>query len=143
MLFRSNAAGGPVTISNSSVTSNIATGLAGDVTTAGVMSRSGPLTITNSTIAANELRGPVARGAGGVYATGGEARLVYTTVAGNTATTERAPGGKAANLMAESGFAPFASVITPAVGRPNCVLRGPVASAGNNFSDDEIGRAHV
>ena len=131
-----NGAGGALTITNSSVTSNIATGLAGDVATAGVMSRSGPLTLTNSTVAANELRGPVGRGAGGVFATGGPAKLVYATVAGNTATGEPAGAGKAANLMTEAGFAPFASVITPAVGKPNCVTRGGVASAGDNFSDD-------
>jgi len=130
-------AGGPLTIVDSSVTSNIATGLAGDITSAGVLSRGGPLAITNSTIAANELRGPIARGAGGVLATSGETRLTYATVAGNTATGEPAPGGKAANLMAEAGFVPFGSVIAPAVGRPNCVTRGPVASAGDNFSDDD------
>lgn len=130
-------ANGPLTIVDSSITSNIATGLAGDITTAGVLSRSGPLAITNTTIASNELRGPVTRGAGGVFATGGEAVLTYATVVGNTATGEPASGGKAANVMTEAGFRPFASVIAPAVGRPNCVTRGPVASAGANFSDDE------
>ncbi|MFM8972088.1 MAG: choice-of-anchor Q domain-containing protein [Actinomycetota bacterium] len=131
-----SGAGGPLTLVDSSVTSNIATGLDDDIATAGVMSRTGPLTITNSTVAANELRGPVGRGAGGIYATGAEARLVYATVTDNTATGETAPGGKAANVMTEAGFAPFASVIAPAAGLPNCSVRGPVASAGHNFSDD-------
>ena len=62
--------------------------------------------------------------------------MLNTIVAGNTATGEPAPAGKAANVMAEAGFAPFASVITPSVGKPNCVIRGPVDSAGSNFSDD-------
>jgi hypothetical protein len=115
-----------VTITNSTISGNTATGGAGGIFSAGA------LTVINSTISGNTTTG----GPGGGLEADGPVTLVYATVVGNSA-----PSASNVNLFntgPTNNLTSFGSVVAlPQGGGANCFLNGTTTTSnGFNFSDD-------
>ena len=117
--------GGDVTITNSTLSDNTATGEPASQGGA-IHQSSGNVTVTNSTISGNRAIGDISQG-GGIREFSGNVTLVYATVVQNSAT-------EGDNIREASGvLTAFGSVV--ALGSTNCT-GGTTISNGFNFSDD-------
>ena len=120
-----------VTITNSTITNNVATcGACIRASGAGIEigNTDTALILRNSTVTGNTASGSgSSRVGGGIYVpdTGSSLTLVYSTVVGNTATT----GANIASL----NLASFASVVALPTGGANCDITNAPASNGYNF----------
>ncbi len=117
--------GGDVTITNSTLSDNTATGEPASQGGA-IHQSSGNVTVTNSTISGNRAIGETSQG-GGIREFSGNVTLVYATVVQNSAS-------EGDNIREASGvLTAFGSVV--ALGSTNCT-GGTTTSNGFNFSDD-------
>ena len=81
-----NQNGSTMTVTNVTISDNIAAGVAADDGGGGIFNNGGTLNVSNSTISGNSATGLLGQG-GGIHINAGSAMVVKTTISGNTALT--------------------------------------------------------
>ncbi|MFL6467086.1 MAG: cadherin-like domain-containing protein, partial [Pyrinomonadaceae bacterium] len=132
--------GGPYTIKNSTINTNVASLNGGGIDKEG----SGVLTVTNSTISGNTLTGASAIGGGGIFSGGTDGNLIIrnSTITGNSANKGGGIGIIGGSLSLGSTIIAGNSVPVATDGPEiNTVLPSSVTSAGFNMIGDSAGDA--